>query len=72
MRAWAAGAAAGAMTALWGVAALAQTPDNIGQPTPGAIDLQPGVTPLRNDAIFFHNDILMPIITSSPCLFLGC
>jgi cytochrome c oxidase subunit 2 len=25
--------------------------------------LQPGVTPLRDDAIFFHNWILMPIIT---------
>ena len=71
MRAWAAGAAAGAMTALWGVAALAQTPDDIGQPTPGAIDLQPGVTPLRNDAIFFYNDILMPIITIITLLVLG-
>jgi len=64
MRAWTAGAAAGAMTALWGVSALAQTPDNIGQPTNGAIDLQPGVTPLRHDAIFFHNAILLPIITA--------
>ena len=34
-----------------------------GQPTPGAIDFQPGVTPLRHDAIFFHNVILLPIIT---------
>lgn len=38
--------------------------DRIGQPTPGAIDLQPGVTPLRHDAIFFHNTILLPIITA--------
>jgi cytochrome c oxidase subunit 2 len=62
MRALATGVAAGAMTAFLGGAALAE--DLVGQPTPGAIDLQPGVTPLRHDAIFFHNAILMPIITA--------
>jgi hypothetical protein len=41
------------MAAFWSVSALAQ--DLIGQPTDRAIDLQPGVTPLREDAIFFHN-----------------
>jgi len=41
------------------------------QPTPGAIDLQPGVTPLREDAIFFHNYILLPIITLITLLVLG-
>ncbi len=61
MRALAAGAAAGAVSAFWGASALAN--DLMGQPTPGAIDLQPGVTPLRHDAIFFHNAILLPIIT---------
>jgi cytochrome c oxidase subunit 2 len=61
MRALATGIAAGAMTAFWSVSAFAA--DEIGQPTPGAIDLQPGVTPLRDDAIVFHNFILMPIIT---------
>jgi cytochrome c oxidase subunit II len=61
MRALATGIAAGAMTVFWSAAAFAE--DEIGQPTPGAIDLQPGVTPLRDDAIFFHNWILMPIIT---------
>ena len=61
MRALATGIAAGAMTAFWSAAAFAA--DEVGQPTPGAIDLQPGVTPLRDDAIFFHNWILMPIIT---------
>ncbi|MDP3175553.1 MAG: cytochrome c oxidase subunit II, partial [Phenylobacterium sp.] len=66
MRAAAAGAAAGVTTALWSVSALAE--DLLGQPTPGAIDLQPGVTPLRHDAIFFHNVILLPIITAI-CLF---
>jgi cytochrome c oxidase subunit 2 len=57
------------MTAFWGMSALAE--DLAGQPTPGAIDLQPGVTPLRHDAIFFHNAILLPIITLITLLVLG-
>lgn len=61
MRARMAGVAAGALTAFWGAAAWAA--DNIGQPTDRAIDLQPGVSPLRHEAIFFHNAILLPIIT---------
>ncbi len=61
MRALATGIAASAMTAFWAASAFAA--DEVGQPTPGAIDLQPGVTPLRDDAIVFHNFILMPIIT---------
>ncbi|MFN3523871.1 MAG: cytochrome c oxidase subunit II [Phenylobacterium sp.] len=69
MRTLAAGAAAGAMTAFWGVSALAE--ELLGQPTPGAIDLQRGVTPLREDAIFFHNAILLPIITLICLLVLG-
>jgi cytochrome c oxidase subunit 2 len=68
MRALAAGAASGATAAFWGAAALAN--DLIGQPTPKAIDLQPGVTPLREDAIFFHNTILLPIITAISLLVL--
>ena len=62
MRALAAGIATGALTALWGAHALAD--DLIGQPTDRAIDMQPGVTPLKHDAIFFHNAILLPIITA--------
>jgi cytochrome c oxidase subunit 2 len=69
MRALAAAGAAGATAAFWSAAAFAQ--DRVGQPTPGAIDLQPGVTPLREDAIFFHNVILMPIITAISVLVLG-
>jgi cytochrome c oxidase subunit 2 len=69
MRALATGVAAGVMTAFWGVSALAE--DLVGQPTPGAYDFQPGVTPLRRDAIFFHNVILMPIITAIVLLVLG-
>jgi cytochrome c oxidase subunit 2 len=70
MRALATGVAAGAMAAFWGASALAAD-DLVGQPTPGAIDLQPGVTPLRHDAIFFHNWILLPIITAIVLLVLG-
>lgn len=62
MRTWAAGAAAGAMTAFWGAQALAQ--DLLGQPTPKGIALQPAAAPLKHDAIFFHDAILMPIITA--------
>ena len=69
MRALATGVAAGAMTGFWGAAALAA--DLVGQPTPGAIDLQPGVTPLKHDAIFFRNAILLPIITAIVVLVLG-
>lgn len=61
MRTLAMGLAAGATTAFWGVSALAA--DLVGQPTPGAIDMQPGVTPLKLQAIAFHNYILLPIIT---------
>ncbi len=57
-----AGVAMGAQFAFWGASAWAA--DNIGQPTDRAIDLQPGVSPLRHEAIFFHNVILMPIITA--------
>ena len=62
IRALATGIAAGALTVFWGASALAGEM-LVGQPTDGAIGMQPGVTPLRNDAIFFHNVILMPIIT---------
>ena len=70
MRTWATGAAALAAMALFSGSALAAD-DRIGQPTPGAIDLQPGVTPLRHDAIFFHNAILLPIITAIVLFVLG-
>ncbi len=69
MRARAAQAAAGAMMAFWGLRASAE--DLVGQPTPGGWDLQPGVTPLRHDAIFFHNVILLPIITGITLFVLG-
>lgn len=71
MRAWTAAAAAGATVAFWGLSALARTPDNIGQPTDGAIGLQPGVTALRHDAATFHDAILLPIITVITLFVLG-
>ena len=62
IRAWLAGAAAAAMATVWALPALAEEV-LVGQPTPGAIGLQPGVTPLKHDAAFFHDVILLPIIT---------
>jgi cytochrome c oxidase subunit 2 len=40
----------------------------MGQPTPGGIALQPAASQLKHDAHFFHDVILMPIITLI-CLF---
>lgn len=62
LRALAAAAVAGVLAAFWGMAAAAS--DLVGQPTPKGMDLQPGVTPLREHAIFFHNWILLPVITA--------
>lgn len=45
--------------------------DMLGQPTPGGIGLQPGVTAIRGEAIWFHNVILLPIITAICLLVLG-
>ena len=47
-----------------GAAGSARADDLLGQPTPGAMDLQPGASALKHQAIFFHNWILMPIITA--------
>ncbi len=65
----ASGAIAGAGMAFFSASAWAA--DKIGQPTDGAMDLQPGVTPLRDDAIWFHNIILLPIITVITLFVLG-
>jgi len=61
MRKVAAGAL-GALSAL-GFAGMAFADELLGQPTPGAIGLQRGASPLRHDATFFHDVILLPIIT---------
>ena len=65
---------------LTGVFALAATmmfagqafaEDLMGQPTPGAIDLQPAASSLKHEAIWFHNIVLMPIITVITLFVLG-
>lgn len=61
MRTRAAGLLASAGALFWSTSAWAA--DRMGEPTPGGIALQPGVTPLRIQAIFFHDWILLPIIT---------
>ncbi|WP_269515639.1 cytochrome c oxidase subunit II [Brevundimonas subvibrioides] len=45
--------------------------DLMGQPTPRGIDLQPAASPLKHEAIFFHDVILMPIIVGICVLVLG-
>src|SRR5580698_4048921 len=37
-----------------GAAGSARADDLLGQPTPGAMDLQPGASALKHQAIFFH------------------
>jgi len=61
IRALATGSATLALTAFWSASAYAA--DLVGQPTDGALGMQPGVTPLKDDAIWFHDYILLPIIT---------
>jgi cytochrome c oxidase subunit 2 len=38
--------------------------DVVGQPTDGAIDLQPAASQIRRDVAIFHNHILLPIIVA--------
>jgi cytochrome c oxidase subunit 2 len=49
----------------------AQAQDLIGQPTPGGIGLQPAASPLKEQAHWFHDLILLPIITAISLLVLG-
>ena len=63
------GASALAATMMFAGQALAE--DLLGQPTPGAIDLQPAASSLKRDAIWFHDIILMPIITVITLFVLG-
>jgi len=64
-----AGVSAGALAAIFAGQAMAE--ELLGQPTPGAIDLQPAASPLKHDAIFFHNAILLPIITIISLFVMG-
>lgn len=63
------GASALAASVVFAGHALAE--DLLGQPTPGAIDLQPAASELKHHAIWFHNMILLPIITAITLLVLG-
>ena len=69
MRRMLAGVASVAATMAFAGHALAD--ELLGQPTPGAIDLQQAASPLKHHAIWFHNIILMPIITAITLLVLG-
>lgn len=42
-----------------------------GQPTPGAIGLQPAATPLASSVAFFHDAILLPVIVAISLFVLG-
>jgi cytochrome c oxidase subunit 2 len=56
------GDAAPANTQVASVASAAPTP-GIGQPTDGSWGFQPQVTPIGEEAVWFHDVILMPLIT---------
>ena len=45
--------------------------DTVGQPTNGAIDLQPAASQIRRDVMTFHSHILMPIIGGITLLVLA-
>src|SRR5689334_11172529 len=68
MRRLAAGVSVAATAAM--VAGMARAEELLGQPTDGAIGLQTGASPIRHQAEFFHNAILMPIITGITLLVL--
>ena len=67
--------AAGALVASTAFAVFAATPswakDLMGQPTPGGIDLQPAASPLKHEAIWFHNAILLPMCIGISLFVLG-
>ena len=64
-----AGLTAGAVTAMFAVEAAAQ--ELLGQPTPGGIGLQESGSPLKKEVHFFHDAILLPIITIISLFVLG-
>jgi cytochrome c oxidase subunit 2 len=69
MRTLASGAIVALATAA--IAGSAQALPIIGQPTDKAIGFQAAYAPLKHDVIFFHNFILMPIITGIVLLVAG-
>ena len=67
--------AAGAIIASSTLALFAALPASaqalMGQPTDGGIGLQPAASPLKHEAIWFHDVVLMPIIVAICLLVLG-
>jgi cytochrome c oxidase subunit 2 len=58
-------ASAGAIAAGLSLTAMAARADELlGQPTPGGIGLQAAASPLKHSAHFFHDAVLLPIITA--------
>ena len=53
-----------------GISAQAHADELMGQPTPGGIGLQPAASVMKHKAAFFHNVILLPIITAISLLVL--
>ncbi|MDR3507034.1 MAG: cytochrome c oxidase subunit II [Caulobacteraceae bacterium] len=47
-----------------GISVQARAADIVGQPVDGAMGLQPGYSSLKHEAIFFHDKVLLPIITA--------
>ena len=58
------------MLAVDGAPAMAIDP-NVGQAVDGRIAIQPQVTPNGNQALWFHNALLMPVITAISVFVLG-
>jgi cytochrome c oxidase subunit 2 len=58
-----------AAVGLFATSAVAQ--ELVGQPTPDGIGMQPGVTDIQAAQQFFHNGVLMPIISIICLLVLG-
>jgi cytochrome c oxidase subunit 2 len=63
--------AVGAAALTVGLSVQAHAQNIVGQPVDGAIGLQPGYSVLKHKAIFFHNVILLPIITGITLLVLA-
>ena len=53
------------------VATSARAADLIGQPTNGSIDMQPAGDAIKRSVIFFHDAILLPIISVITLLVAG-
>ena len=67
-RRWIRALTAGAVLAAAGAAAAQEL---LGQPTPGGIGMQPGASPTAHAAAFFHNSVLMPVVTVITLFVLG-